>query len=210
MSTTPGRPGPDPADRRAGPAADDRTWPIDPGDALLDGRFDPIALLVAWCAHKAFFPLLWVGAAVASTFAAEAEGPDPDGLDLGNSAGDLFSPFAGIVLAFGLRVVAAAVGFVLAYRVTAAHVPPAGSAPQTATPGSLRARAARVPDLVHLTRGLRSLRWTGPVRAEAARRGERAGQVLEQVARGIGIAGWAVLPPTVIVLFATGALVLGG
>lgn len=210
MSTAAGPRRPDPAEDRAGPVPEDGAWPIDPGAALLEGRFDPLALLLAWCAHKAFFPLLWVGAAVASAFAADADGPDPDRFDLGNGTGDLFSPFAGIVLAFGVRVAAAAVGFVLAYRVTAAHATPRGSAEPTTAARSLRARAARVPDLVHLARGLRSLRWTGPVRAEAARRGGRAGRVLEQVARGVGIAGWALLPPTVAVLFATGALVLGG
>ena len=34
---------------------------MDPALALRTGRFDPGAVLVLWCARKAFYPLFWLG-----------------------------------------------------------------------------------------------------------------------------------------------------
>lgn len=33
---------------------------LDPAVALRRGRFDPAAVLILWCLHKAFYPLLWM------------------------------------------------------------------------------------------------------------------------------------------------------
>ena len=42
---------------------------LDPNDVLRDGQFDSAALLVLWCARKAFLPLLWIGLIMAVVLA---------------------------------------------------------------------------------------------------------------------------------------------
>lgn len=158
---------------------------LDPEVALAPGRSDPMALLFVWCVRKSFFPLLWIGMMGAALTG------QSDRVDLSRytsfteAFAALLSPLAGLVLAIAVRIAAAWMGFGLAYRITYFMRPLGGSDDAS--------RITRFTDQLHLARALRSLRWTWPVRTEAARRLGAAGRRLMIADRALSFANGLLL-----------------
>lgn len=150
---------------------------IAPESALGRGTFDPLALLIVWCARKSFYGILWLGLAIA-VLTGKLNDVSTDASSL---ASDLGSPLVVVWIALCVRLAAAGAGLALAYPV--AH----------AQQGHLTYRAglARWIDVVldrwRLTRSLNAFRWTYPVRAEAIRRLGSTGATLSLVGRMINI-----------------------
>ena len=177
----------------------DRAPAFEPDDALLPGRFDPTALLTTWCLRRSFYPLVWIGiiGAVASGGARDADQFSYD--TLGEAVGALLSPLAGLILALGIRLLVAGIGFVLAFRVVwelDAVREPFGTG-----------RAALLPrllDQVYVARAYRSLRWTEAVRRAAVARLGRIGQRFDTAVQIIRYANYGLFALLIVVLVATG------
>jgi hypothetical protein len=161
---------------------------LHPDAALLPGRSDPTALLAAWCLRKAFLPLVWIGLAV-PLLAHSSDAIEHAKLDsVSHALRALFSPLAGLVLALAVRLASAALGFALAYRVTGSLDADGGSA--------RRGRIGwfvRFADRLRLTKAYREIRWTTPVRAEAADRLGSRGKAFIFAERSLTIGGWVLL-----------------
>jgi hypothetical protein len=137
-----------------------------PEAALGAGRRDPFALLTVWCARKSFFPVLWIGLAVA-----QLRDPLADvSFDLKTTSPDPRSPLSVVWLALVIRLGSAAVGYVLAYPI----------ARRQQASYAYRTGIFRYVDLAtdrwQLTRSLSSFRSTYPVRAAAIARLGRLGR----------------------------------
>ncbi|MDZ7732484.1 MAG: hypothetical protein U5R31_04665 [Acidimicrobiia bacterium] len=69
------------------------------------------------CFGRAFWPLFWLGLMIVG-LAGGSEGFEADHVDsVGDAIGELASPLAGLLVAVGVRLVSAGLGFVLAWRV---------------------------------------------------------------------------------------------
>ena len=165
---------------------------IDPERFLLDGRRDPTALLAVWTLRRLAWPVLGLGVAIAAAVGQtnEITGVQDQGVD--GLVQDLRSPLAGIVVALGLRLLAALAGYALAYRLTT-------STRHDGTTALSRSwRTAN--DRYHLTRAFQSVRWTRVVRLAAAERLGTVGHRFQQADAAIGIAGWVALAVAVLAL----------
>ena len=154
---------------------------LNPSDVLRDGELDSGALLVLWCARKSFFPLLWIGLIVAvlatqdvSSLGNEIQ-QEIESIDTpGEFFATLVSPFAGILIAFVVRLVVGGLAFLLAYPLTRWN-----RSSDYARGGKAGSYLRMWWDRVYMTRSFRSLRWSWAVRQEAADRLGRSGQILE-------------------------------
>ncbi len=166
------------------------TTRFDPTSVLREERYDSIALLVLWCARKAFFPLVWIGLSIAVL----ASGSTSDlndrlGTDLGGISSpsqvinELLSPLAGVIIAIGLRFLVGFVALGFAFAVTRAT-----SVSDYEVKGRWRAHLRMWKDRIHMTRALRAMRWLWVVRHEAARRLGRTGDRLVMTTR---VVSWA-------------------
>ncbi|GII97858.1 hypothetical protein CLV28_2221 [Sediminihabitans luteus] len=152
---------------------------IEPSLVLRPGAFDPIALLVLRCLRRIVYPLLFVGFTIAwvnGDFTAEAFArltTPTQYLDA------LLSPLVVVAFALGLRVVVAALGFVVAIPLTADAWKPGTDA---------RTLMRRMWDRYYLTSSYATLRWTWAVHQFAVARGGAAGTLLDVVERVIRVA----------------------
>jgi len=164
---------------------------LDPAVALRTGRFDPGAVLVLWCARKAFYPLLWLGL-IFATLSGRADEIDEAGgvaeyIGTLDNAGEIIaavlSPLVLVLVAFGMRIVVAGLAFALAYPLTR------WNQPTDYAHGRKRRSWIRLwSDRWHLTRAYRALRWTWAVRQVAA---ERLGELGQQLVRCGPVLRWA-------------------
>ena len=178
---------------------------MDPALALRTGRFDPGAVLVLWCARKAFYPLLWLGLIFATlsghTDEINEAGGVADYVGTLDSAGEVLaavlSPMVVILLAFGLRMVVAALAFALAYPLTTWTQPTDYAHGRTR-----RSRSRLWSDRWQLTKAYRALRWTWAVRQVAS---EQLGELGRQLLGCGPVLRWAsiVLFAAYLVIFLT-------
>lgn len=164
---------------------------LDPALALRAGRFDPGAVLVLWCARRAFYPLLWLGLIVATLSGRSDEIDEAGGVveylasldSAGEIVSGILSPLVIVLLALGLRVAVAVAAFALAYPLTMWNEPT-----DYAHGRRGRSRSRLWSDRWHLTRAYRALRWTWAVRQVAA---ERLGEQGRRLLRCGPILRWA-------------------
>jgi hypothetical protein len=147
-------------------------------------------LLTAWCFRKVAYPLIWIGLIGAVLTRRVEQATETPLL----STAALLSPLAGLALGIGSRLLAGGIAFVLAYRL-------AGS--RDAVDRSFGSRGAnavhRIIDRVHVTRAYRELRWTEPVRAEAAHRLGPTGTRFVLADRVLTVVSWSLFGTTVVV-----------
>lgn len=155
---------------------------LDPAVALRHGTFDPAAVLVLWCARKAFYPLLWLGLIVATAGGRLDEINEAGGASeyatsfdsLGELLAALLSPLAIAIFAVGLRFAVAGAAIVLAYPLTRWNEPA-----DYAHGRRGQSRTRLWSDRWNLTKAYRALRWTWAVRQLAVSRIGRLGRRLE-------------------------------
>ena len=154
---------------------------LDPNDVLQDGTFDSAALLVLWCARKAFLPLLWIGLIAAVLLTQDAANlgnaieRELEDLDTpGEFFATLVSPFAGVLIAIVVRLIVGALAFTSAYPLTRWN-----DASDYARGGTAGSYLRMWWDRVYMTQSFRSLRWSWAVRQEAADRLGSRGTILE-------------------------------
>jgi hypothetical protein len=152
-------------------------------------------MLILWCLRRSVFPLLWLGLSVAFVvFAVVLHETESFNEELGRLAEEngwastMLSPFAGVFIAFALRVSVTVLSFVAAYPLSRwneasdfAHGRRSGS------------RWRLWSDRLHLTRAYRSLRWTWAVRQAAIERLGHLGRFFDacQVTlRWVGVASF--------------------
>ena len=141
---------------------------IDPGLALREGLGDPKIVLGLWCLRKAFFPLLWLGLAVAVLALGDLETLDssmPSFDNPGELLSNLLSPFGLIVLAFGVRIGANLLGLAVSFPLTLRTRPS-----DYKTGWNVTAWLRVWWDRWRLAGAYRSLRWTWAVRNLARQR----------------------------------------
>lgn len=126
---------------------------------LLPGEADPKRLLALWYLRKSFFGILFAGLAVAFFFG-YSENATINWTDPNEVVSDLFSPSAGIVLAFILRFLVNQLALLAAYPLVKNH--------ENSTDSKIRNPLWRWLDRLHILRGLRSLRWSRHIRKQAA------------------------------------------
>ena len=155
---------------------------LDPNDVLQHGQFDSAALLVLWCARKAFLPLLWIGLIIAVLLTQDAANlgnaieRELEGLDTpAEFFATLVSPFAGVLVAIVVRLIVGVVSFALAYPLTRWNDPS-----DYARGGKAGSYLRMWWDRVYMTRSFLSLRWSWAVRQEAADRLGTPGAILER------------------------------
>lgn len=149
---------------------------IDPELALGPGTVDATLLLVLWLARKSFFPLIWLGSSIAVIgFGDITDMEDQLRIlqDPADAIGSLLSPLGGLVLAFGLRLLANLLALVAAFQLTS------WTRSHEYTLGWRFSRWFRSWwDRVYLARAYRSLRWTAVVRQAAHERLGSRGRAL--------------------------------
>lgn len=164
---------------------------LDPAIALRAGRFDPVAVLVLWCARKAFLPLLWLGMIFATLSGRSDEIDEAGGLSdymasrdgAGEMVAAVLSPLIIVFLAFGLRILVAGLALAFAYPLTTWTQPADYAHGRTS-----RSRTRLWSDRWHMARAYRSLRSTWVVRQEAV---ERLGDLGQQLVRCRAVLRWA-------------------
>lgn len=164
---------------------------LDPAVALRAGRFDPGAVLILWCARKAFYPLLWLGLIFATVGGRVDEINEAGSLaeylatldSVGEFVAAVLSPLVVVLAAFVLRIVVAGLAFALAYPLTTWNQPA-----DYAHGRRTRSRSRLWSDRWYLTRAYRALRWTWAVRQVAA---ERLGELGRQLTRCGPFLRWA-------------------
>jgi len=133
---------------------------FDPATVVAPGRFDAVGLLIAWFVRRSSWPALMLGLAVVAV----VDQLDEPVLNLQDPASVVraaLSPWVGVVMALGLRLVANLGALALAFRLSSgAHV--------MGHVGERRLREWR--DRWYRTAAYRALRWTLPVRRLAAHR----------------------------------------
>ncbi len=139
------------------------------------GRIDAALVLTLRLVRRLWLPALVLGTAwlVATDDVDSVAVADLD--TVGELLGALLSPLAGVALAIGVRLVAGALGLVVAL--------PRARAELVADGERRTAILARAADLVFLTGALRSLRFTAAARDVAAGRLGAAGRVALAVDR---------------------------
>ena len=144
------------------------------------GRIDAALVLTLRLVRRLWLPALVLGA----TWLVATDDVDTvtvEDLDtVGELLGALLSPLAGIAVAIGVRLLAGALGFVVAL--------PRARAELVADGERRTAILARAADLVFLTGALRSLRFTAAARDVAAGRLGAAGRVALAVGPGRDLA----------------------
>jgi hypothetical protein len=161
---------------------------LQPGDVLGPGRRDPARLLSAWCVRKISYPLIWIGVIGAVLTRRVEQATETPLL----STDALLSPLAGLALGVLARLVAGGIGFLLAYRLT-------GSSDVDRTFGSRDANAMhRTIDRFHVARAYRELRWTEPVRAEAAEHLGSTGRRFVLADRTLTVVSWSLFVTAVV------------
>jgi hypothetical protein len=147
-------------------------------------------LLTAWCCRKVAYPLIWIGIIGAVLTRRVEEAAETPLL----STTALMSPLAGLALGIAARLLAGGIAFVLAYRLTGSR---------DAVDRSFGSRGAnavhRIIDRVHVTRAYRELRWTKPVRAEAAHRLGPTGARFALADHVLTVVSWTLFGLTVVV-----------
>jgi hypothetical protein len=155
--------------------------PLDPAAAVRGGTFDPLALLVLWALRSATLTVLFGGLIYARLVEDRELNAIPEVTTPAQAWSVLLSPFAGIVIAIALRVLANTGGLALAY--------PFSRRATEAAPGPGFRRSFLVwVDRLHLARAYRSLRWTTTVRAHAADGLGRWGRALRWAGPALAIA----------------------
>jgi hypothetical protein len=171
---------------------------IRPEAALRPGTRDPLSLLVLWYGRKSVYWMIGAGLIVATLV---TRGGD---VTVGADSPDqvwsqLFSPLAGVVLAFLLRLAASFGGLALAYPLARNHQ--ADLEPRTGFGSGI----SRFLDRLMVARAFRSLRWTHHVRQLAIRRLGRTGARLSHLDPVLDVANVAFLVLAFIVLGVYGA-----
>lgn len=172
------------------PAAD-----FDPGAFLLAGRFDPTALLGAYCVRRTFLPLVWIGLIGVAVASGSGRLDVGEIGSFGEALRALLSPAAGVIVAIAARLLAAAVGFVLAWRVARSI----DVIRRPFGPGRVEA-FQQLLDQVNVTRAARALRWTRAVREEASARLGPTGRRFELAERLLSFANVALFGALVVVV----------
>lgn len=155
-----------------------RSWspdPFDPSQALRSGDADARLVLLLWCLRKSFYPLLWLGLSIAVIAFDDVNALNRRFASLSNPSevvASLLSPMAGVVFAFGVRIVVGVLALVSAYPLTKATTR-ADYTAVSRTGGFFRLWW----DRLYMARAYRSLRWTWAVRQFAAERLGRWGRI---------------------------------
>lgn len=173
---------------------------FDPASALRPSRADAYTVLVLWCARKSFVPLLWIGLAIAVWALRDVDAVLAEVAVLGDleaMASDLLSPFALVVIAITVRILTAWTALAAAYPMTRWTRPT-----DYAHGRRKRSWIGLWWDRLHLARGFRSLRWTGPVRRVAEQRLGAVGEAFRMANRVITWIGLVSFVGFVVVLIA--------
>lgn len=81
------------SDGRPGPGS------FDPSRLIRSGRFDPLCVLLLWCARKDFFPMLWCGRLILVLSGQPLDELDSQLDSLREFIAAMFTPLVGVVLA---------------------------------------------------------------------------------------------------------------
>jgi hypothetical protein len=133
---------------------------FDPARLLKPGNVDPLVLQILWCVRKGFYPMLWVGLLMVMLSGRKLV--DVSELDtLPEIVDAFFTPFAGVVVAFLIRVLVGVLGVIAAYPF---------SQTDFATDIAYRNRLRQWQDRYQQTVAFADLRWTWAVREVAIER----------------------------------------
>lgn len=163
---------------------------LDPAVAVRAGRVDSILLLSLGLLRRAFWPLLWVGLVVSTVAGETAEQEMDQVLRLATEGnqdfwGQLLSPYAIVILAFGSRLAVGGLALVIAYPLTRWSTLAHYDASRR-----WRSRIKLWRDRLHLTRAYRSLRRTDAVRSVAIERLGPLGSRMQLADRMIRLSGF--------------------